>query len=56
MLLHVAEVGPLLGPSANGHFYVCGDAKHMAKDVHRALQTVIQQHRVRFNLFLCTSL
>ncbi|MGR5130070.1 assimilatory sulfite reductase (NADPH) flavoprotein subunit [Photobacterium swingsii] len=29
---------------AGAHFYVCGDANQMAKDVHQALLTIIEQH------------
>ncbi len=30
---------------ANGaHFYICGDAKRMAKDVERALTDIIAEH------------
>ena len=36
-----AALWPML--SAQGaHMYVCGDAKHMAKDVHRALLAIVQ--------------
>eukprot|EP00798_Chlamydomonas_sp_ICE-L_P024119 gene24119-9692_t len=33
---------PLLADQ-NAHMYVCGDAKHMAKDVHHALHELVQQ-------------
>jgi len=29
---------------SNGHFYVCGDASRMAKDVDKALHKVIEIH------------
>jgi sulfite reductase (NADPH) flavoprotein alpha-component len=35
--------------SDGAHVYVCGDAEHMAQDVHQALQAVVAQHRGRGN-------
>ena len=32
---------------AGAHFYVCGDAAHMAEAVEEALLEVITQHQVR---------
>ena len=39
-----AEVWDLL-KGGRGVFYVCGDAKHMARDVNRALLKVVEQER-----------
>ncbi|XP_065180255.1 NADPH--cytochrome P450 reductase-like isoform X2 [Sycon ciliatum] len=41
-----AEVWDLLNRQ-HAHFYVCGDAKAMAKDVHLMLLKIIQQHGER---------
>lgn len=42
MLDHGADVWRWLEGGA--HFYVCGDATHMAKDVDEALTTIIRRH------------
>ena len=42
MLEHGAELWKWLGEG--GHFYVCGDAKRMAKDVDAALKKVCTDH------------
>lgn len=39
------ELWNLLAPpplGKGGYFYVCGDAKNMAKDVHKALHDIVQ--------------
>eukprot|EP00056_Hartaetosiga_gracilis_P004000 m.70237 g.70237 ORF g.70237 m.70237 type:complete len:668 (+) comp11664_c0_seq1:84-2087(+) len=37
---HEAEIGELIRMGA--HIYVCGDAKHMARDVHRCIVNIIK--------------
>jgi sulfite reductase (NADPH) flavoprotein alpha-component len=45
MLENAAEIWRWLQDGA--HFYVCGDAKRMAKDVERALVDIVAQHGAR---------
>jgi len=42
LMEHGAEIWKLLEGGA--HFYVCGDASRMAKDVHQALMDIAQEH------------
>ena len=42
-----AGARPVAWLSDGAHFYVCGDAKRMAKDVERALVDIVAQHGAR---------
>lgn len=44
MIQHGAQLWAAL--EEGGHFYVCGDASRMAKDVDAALKTIVQSHGV----------
>lgn len=37
-----ADIAELLSDTQQGHLYVCGDAKRMAKDVHSALLDILR--------------
>ena len=42
MQQQAAEIADVLSDQQGGHLYVCGDAKRMAKDVHAALNEILQ--------------
>ena len=37
-----SQVWDFMTKGSRGHIYVCGDAKHMARDVNKALLAIIQ--------------
>ena len=42
MQQQATDIAEVLFQEQGGHVYVCGDAKHMAKDVHAALLDMMQ--------------